>query len=182
MQKSLSTVVFLLMTSIAGLASPFTSIVAKEPTTIMCLPGELLFSETFDLDTVSDRWAFQGDFVLRDGSLRRTNLYPTENRRVRIQDASFYNTIIQFDYKFSDRTTDIRLVTGSGGHYNSVTQLRQNYFQVNNLPQHPLIKHGYFSIGCSHCTFKTNDKRNIRSGRWKNKIKTECGIHLSRTN
>lgn len=131
MQKSLSTVVFLLMTSIAGLASPFTSIVAKEPTTIMCLPGELLFSETFDLDTVSDRWAFQGDFVLRDGSLRRTNLYPTENRRVRIQNASFYNTIIQFDYRFSDRTTDIRLVTGSGGHYNSVTQIRQNYFQVN---------------------------------------------------
>ena len=58
----------------------------------------------------------------------------------------------------------------------------ENYFQVNNLPQHPLFKHGYFSIGCSHCTFKTNDKRNIRSGRWKNKIKTECGIHLSRTN
>ncbi|MEO2000096.1 MAG: hypothetical protein ABGW75_00620 [Pirellulales bacterium] len=104
---------------------------AKEPTTIMCLPGELIFSETFDPDTVSHRWAFKGDFSLRDGSLHRTELYPTENRRVRIQDASFYNTIIQFDFKFSDRTTDIRLVTGSGGHYNSVTQIRPNYFQVN---------------------------------------------------
>ncbi len=104
---------------------------AKEPTTIMCLPGELIFSETFDPDTVSHRWAFKGDFRLRDGSLHRTELYPTENRRVRIQDASFYNTIIQFDFKFSDRTTDIRLVTGSGGHYNSVTQIRPNYFQVN---------------------------------------------------
>ena len=104
---------------------------AREPTTLMCLPGELLFSETFDLDAVSDRWAFKGDFILRDDSLRRSDLYPTENRRVRIQDASFYNTIIQFDFKFSDQTTDIRLVTGSGGHYNSVTQIRQNYFQVN---------------------------------------------------
>ena len=104
---------------------------AKEPTTLMCLPGELLFSETFDLGAVSDRWAFKGDFILRDGHLCRTDLYPTENRRVRIQDASFYNTIIQFDYKFSDRTTDIRLVTGSGGHYNSVTQIRPKYFQVN---------------------------------------------------
>ena len=104
---------------------------AKEPTTLMCLPGEIVFSETFDPDTLSDRWAFKGDFILRDGNLRRTDLYPTENRRVRIQDASFYNTIIQFDFKFSDRTTDIRLVTGSGGHYNSVTQIRQNYFQVN---------------------------------------------------
>ena len=75
---------------------------AREPTTLMCLPGELLFSETFDLDTVSDRWAFKGDFILRDDSLRRSDLYPTENRRVRIQDASFYNTIIQFDFKFSD--------------------------------------------------------------------------------
>ena len=103
----------------------------QEPTTLMCLPGELIFSETFDPNTVSDRWAFKGDFILRDGSLRRTKLYPTENRRVRIQDASFFNTIIQFDFRFSDRTTDIRLVTGSGGHYNSVTQIRQNYFQVN---------------------------------------------------
>ncbi|MGI9446311.1 MAG: hypothetical protein ACR2NI_01495 [Pirellulales bacterium] len=104
---------------------------AKEPTTLMCLPGDLVFSETFDPDTVSHRWAFKGDFSLRDGSLHRTKLYPTENRRVRIQDASFYNTIIQFDFKFSDRTTDIRLVTGSGGHYNSITQIRPNYFQVN---------------------------------------------------
>ena len=58
----------------------------------------------------------------------------------------------------------------------------ENYFQINNLPKHPLFNHGYLSIGCTHCTFKTNDKRNIRSGRWKNKIKTECGIHLNRKN
>ena len=70
---------------------------AKEPTTLMCLPGKIVFSETFDLGTVSDRWAFKGDFILRDGNLRRTDLYPTENRRVRIQDASFYNTTIHHD-------------------------------------------------------------------------------------
>ncbi len=58
----------------------------------------------------------------------------------------------------------------------------ENYFQINNLPNHPLFNHGYLSIGCRHCTFKTNDRTNIRSGRWKNKIKTECGIHLSRKN
>ena len=57
-----------------------------------------------------------------------------------------------------------------------------NYFEVNSLPKHPLLKKGYFSIGCVHCTFKTTDKINIRSGRWKNKMKTECGIHLSRKN
>ena len=58
----------------------------------------------------------------------------------------------------------------------------ENYFEANNLPEHPLLKEGYFSIGCIHCTFKTNDKKSIRSGRWKNKIKTECGIHLNRKN
>ncbi|MAZ46566.1 MAG: phosphoadenylyl-sulfate reductase [Rickettsiales bacterium] len=58
----------------------------------------------------------------------------------------------------------------------------ENYFEENDLPKHPLLDEGYFSIGCIHCTFKTTEDNNIRSGRWKNKIKTECGIHLSRKN
>ena len=57
-----------------------------------------------------------------------------------------------------------------------------NYFEVNDLPKHPLLKKGYFSIGCIHCTFKSTDKSNMRSGRWKNQIKTECGIHFNRKN
>ena len=56
------------------------------------------------------------------------------------------------------------------------------YFEANDLPEHPLLKKGYFSIGCIHCTFKATDKNNMRSGRWKNKIKTECGIHFNRKN
>ena len=63
----------LYVTSIVGLAAPVAAAAAKEPTTLMCLPGERIFSETFDPDTVSHRWAFKGDFSLRDGSLRRTN-------------------------------------------------------------------------------------------------------------
>ena len=61
-------------------------------------------------------------------------------------------------------------------------QEAEKYFEVNDLPDHPLLKKGYFSIGCIHCTFKTTDKNNVRSGLWKNKIKTECGIHLNRKN
>ena len=57
-----------------------------------------------------------------------------------------------------------------------------NYFEVNDLPAHPLLKKGYLSIGCIHCTFKTTDKSNMRSGRWKNTIKTECGIHFNKEN
>ena len=58
----------------------------------------------------------------------------------------------------------------------------ENYFEINKLPIHPLVKKGYFSIGCIHCTFKTTGRDNVRSGRWKNDIKTECGIHLNRKN
>ena len=80
----------------------------KKPTTLMCLPGELLFSETFDPGTVSDRWAFKGDFILRDGNLRRTDLYPTENRRVRIQDASFTTQLFSLISSFQiERQTSV---------------------------------------------------------------------------
>ncbi len=48
------------------------------------------------------------------------------------------------------------------------------YFEVNNLPKHPLEKAGYHSIGCAQCTFKGKG----RSGRWGNSAKTECGLHL----
>lgn len=42
------------------------------------------------------------------------------------------------------------------------------------LPPHPLVKKGYHSIGCSHCTVPGKG----RNGRWNNNPKTECGLHL----
>lgn len=101
------------------------------PNSLMCTAGELIFSEDFDPETVSDRWGFKADFALRDGALLRTTVDPTESKRVFLKDASFHNTIIQFDFKISGQTTDLRLVTGSGGGYNSVTQIRPNHIQVN---------------------------------------------------
>ncbi len=56
----------------------------------------------------------------------------------------------------------------------------EEYFKINNLPKHPLVKKGYMSIGCVQCTSKTVDPNDIRSGRWKNSVKTECGIHLNK--
>ncbi len=45
-----------------------------------------------------------------------------------------------------------------------------------NLPEHPLDKEGYQSIGCAPCTrkFDINDERNAR---WFGQNKTECGLH-----
>ncbi len=48
------------------------------------------------------------------------------------------------------------------------------YIQINHLPEHPLKVSGYHSVGCTHCTTRGNS----REGRWINKSKTECGLHL----
>ncbi len=123
--------------SIAFLASVFAisvNVVAEAPSspnTVMCIPGELIFSDDFVPATVSDRWFFKANFALRDGALTRTAVDPNESKRVFLKDPAFHNTIIEFDFKLSGKTTDLRLVTGSGGHYNSVTQIRPNHFQVN---------------------------------------------------
>ncbi|UII29162.1 phosphoadenylyl-sulfate reductase [Fulvivirga maritima] len=47
------------------------------------------------------------------------------------------------------------------------------YKLIYELPSHPLVKKGYDSIGCSHCTQKGTG----RDGRWANLNKTECGLH-----
>lgn len=51
---------------------------------------------------------------------------------------------------------------------------RDAYISEHKLPFHPLVPHGYSSIGCTHCTVKGEG----RSGRWAGKPKTECGLHL----
>ncbi len=48
------------------------------------------------------------------------------------------------------------------------------YIQKHNLPEHPLLKHGFNSVGCIHCTVKGRG----REGRWVNRSKTECGLHM----
>jgi phosphoadenosine phosphosulfate reductase len=45
----------------------------------------------------------------------------------------------------------------------------------NNLENHPLEEQGYGSVGCKHCTVKGKG----RDGRWKDKNRTECGLHLN---
>jgi len=54
-----------------------------------------------------------------------------------------------------------------------------SYFKINNIDRHPLFEAGYLSLGCTHCTVKTSVIDSPRSGRWADKIKTECGIHYN---
>ena len=52
------------------------------------------------------------------------------------------------------------------------------YIRTNELPYNPLHDSGYPSIGCWTCTKATVENEDRRSGRWSNRSKTECGIHV----
>lgn len=48
-----------------------------------------------------------------------------------------------------------------------------------DLPEHPLEKHGYLSIGCEPCTSKHFGEGNQRNARWFGMNKTECGLNTT---
>ena len=52
----------------------------------------------------------------------------------------------------------------------------QTYLQKHELLRHPLVSQGFSSIGCEPCTEASDD---YRAGRWADKDKTECGIHIT---
>ncbi|MBN2149423.1 MAG: phosphoadenylyl-sulfate reductase [Anaerolineales bacterium] len=51
------------------------------------------------------------------------------------------------------------------------------YRALHNLPEHPLYKKGYRSVGCAPCTLPIGLMDGERSGRWVGRGKTECGLH-----
>ncbi|MCH1626367.1 phosphoadenylyl-sulfate reductase [Fredinandcohnia sp. SECRCQ15] len=52
------------------------------------------------------------------------------------------------------------------------------YIKMNNLPYNELHDLNFPSIGCEPCTSQVSDG-NLRSGRWADKDKIECGIHVN---
>ncbi len=55
------------------------------------------------------------------------------------------------------------------------------YAAEHDLPPHPLVAFGYPSIGCWPCTQPVEEGQDERSGRWRGQDKTECGIHMPRS-
>ncbi|WP_436516032.1 phosphoadenylyl-sulfate reductase [Ekhidna sp. To15] len=49
-----------------------------------------------------------------------------------------------------------------------------SYSTIYELPQNKLYYQGFGSVGCTHCT----EKGDQREGRWLNKQKVECGLHV----
>jgi phosphoadenosine phosphosulfate reductase len=59
----------------------------------------------------------------------------------------------------------------------NIDQVRQ-YVVEHDVPYNPLHDHDYPSIGCVPCTSRVTPGEDPRSGRWRGKEKTECGLHL----
>lgn len=55
------------------------------------------------------------------------------------------------------------------------------YLRRNDLPEHPLVRRRFLSIGCAPCTRAVVDGEDERAGRWAGTGKTECGLHARAT-
>jgi len=51
------------------------------------------------------------------------------------------------------------------------------YIDRHEVPYNILHEQNYPSVGCTHCTAPVMPGDDPRSGRWKNFVKTECGLH-----
>jgi len=58
----------------------------------------------------------------------------------------------------------------------SFAQVKE-YVDANNVPYNELLNRGYKSVGDWHSTQPVAQGEDERSGRWKGRAKTECGIH-----
>ncbi len=54
-----------------------------------------------------------------------------------------------------------------------------DYFATHGLPRHDLVAKNYLSIGCVPCTSPVRPGEDIRAGRWRDRVKTECGVHVA---
>jgi thioredoxin-dependent adenylylsulfate APS reductase len=54
----------------------------------------------------------------------------------------------------------------------------QAHVREHDVPYNPLHDQNYPSIGCMPCTSPVAPGEDPRSGRWRGKEKTECGLHL----
>ena len=97
---------------------------------LMCSPGKVVFSESFTPGNVSERWGIRAYYEIDEGILKRTEHEPQDTARTFLKEAAFHDVIFRFDFRF-EGASEIRLMTGGGGGYNTVTQISPGHFQVN---------------------------------------------------
>ena len=95
---------------------------------LLASPGNLRFGEHFSEGQVSENWFFQKEWQVEDGMLRRNEI-PGPNKRLFYKEPNFKDAVVRFAFRF-DEASDLRLVTGASGHYNTVIHLRRDHFFI----------------------------------------------------
>jgi phosphoadenosine phosphosulfate reductase len=63
---------------------------------------------------------------------------------------------------------------------NATAEALKALYASAKLPPHPMLASGFTSIGCMPCTTRTRPGEDPRAGRWRDRGKTECGIHVAK--
>ena len=121
---------------------------------LLIQPRQLSFADHFSEGQVSPRWFFNKDWSVENETLTRSDT-GTGNTRIFLKEAEFQDAMIRFDFRLGD-AQDLRLVTGSGGHYNSIIHIRPDHFflQTAKDPDGP-----FFSYRHGECTFPFDPNR-----------------------
>lgn len=133
----------------AKLATWRRSVEARMPSPpLLAEPRKLYFADHFSTGQVSSRWWFNKDWSAEKGVLQRGEK-GKKTTRIFLREAKYRDVIVRFDFQFQT-AKDLRLVTGSGGHYNAVIHLRRDHFYV----QTALDRTGpWFSYRHGECAF-----------------------------
>ena len=122
---------------------------------LLTSPRQLYFADHFSTGQVSERWFFSKDWSVENGILLRGDA-GSDTTRIFLKDAQYRDVMIRFDFQLK-KAQDIRLITGSSGHYNAVVHIRRDHFYL----QTALDESGpYFSYRHGECAY------NFEPNRW----------------
>jgi len=121
---------------------------------LLVQPRQLAFADHFSDGQISPRWFFNKDWSVEDETLTRSKA-GIDSTRIFLKDTKFTDALIRFDFRLGN-AKDIRLVTGTGGHYNSVIHIRPDHFflQTAKDPDGP-----HFSYRHGECAFQFNPEQ-----------------------
>jgi phosphoadenosine phosphosulfate reductase len=169
-------------------------------TPVLFIDTELLFTETLVYQgELSERLGLSNLRILRAGDIRHRDADATLHKTnpdaccLLRKTAPLQNALSEFDGWITGRkrfqsgaraaldffeceTGASRIKINPLAHWSREDVV--TYVQENRLPRHPLSSRGYGSIGCAPCTTPTAPGEEARAGRWRNRAKTECGIHF----
>ena len=115
---------------------------------------DLYFAEHFNPNHLSERLWYNADWKAEDGILKRLPS-GTANTRIFLREAKYRDCLIRFDFRLGD-AQDVRLMTGSGGHYNTVLHLRPDHFFLQTAKDESVP---YFSYRHGECDYDFEPER-----------------------